>query len=108
MTMKLLMKIGLKVLLNKDYRTSLFKKWFSNIFLVINGYSLYVFFQTNFGLETYVEQLPKHFSDFFFKFRTTNHCLPIETDGWSNNPYNERLCKLCNEHIKLQINIIIY
>jgi hypothetical protein len=33
----------------------------------------------------------------FFKFRTSNHKLPIECGRWQNIERNRRLCKLCQK-----------
>ena len=59
--------------------------------------TIYRIFKTKFGLETYLERLPAKLRNIFFKFRTTNHRLPVETGRWFNVPYDERLCARCNE-----------
>lgn len=34
-----------------------------------------------------------------FRFRTSNHKLPIETGRWNNVPRNQRFCNLCKNNI---------
>ena len=57
---------------------------------------MYRIYQQNFGFENYINKLSPKLRNIFFKFRTTNHHLPIEIGRWHGTPLCERLCTLCN------------
>jgi hypothetical protein len=55
-------------------------------------------FKETFEFEKYLEILDNKYLLDFFKFRTSNHKLPIECGRWQNIERNRRLCKLCQKH----------
>ena len=59
---------------------------------------IYRCFKETFEFEKYLEILDSKYLLDFFKFRTSNHKLPIECGRWQNIERNRRLCKLCQKH----------
>ncbi len=56
----------------------------------------YVNFKTSFCRENYISQLPDVYVINLFKFRCSNHKLPIEIGRYSGMPRQNRICKECN------------
>ncbi|MCG8033764.1 MAG: reverse transcriptase family protein [Candidatus Thiodiazotropha taylori] len=56
---------------------------------------IYFNFKQNFGLEKYFTAMPRKFDILFFKVRTSNHKLPIETGRWDGTEIHDRKCNLC-------------
>ena len=66
----------------------------------------YSAFKTDMCMEKYLTHLPKNYYLSLYKFRTTNHKLPIETGRWEGVPLNERKCPLCNIDIGDEFHFI--
>ena len=56
----------------------------------------YNVFKTELKVETYPTELPIHLAINLFRFRTSNHKLPVETGRWQGIPQSERKCTKCN------------
>ena len=56
----------------------------------------YSIFKTELKFETYLTELPIHLAINLFRFRTSNHKLPVETGRWQGIPQSERKCTKCN------------
>ena len=72
--------------------------WFSRMQLSNKG-KLYNLFKYQFEREDYLTSLPKHLYLPILKFRTANHKFPVETGRWSNIPYVNRKCPLCQNDL---------
>ena len=58
----------------------------------------YSIFKSNTQLEKYLLTMPKHLSMQLYKFRSSNHKLPIETGRWLGIDHHLRKCNLCNRN----------
>lgn len=56
----------------------------------------YFCFKRTFELEKYFITLPSKMYILFFKMRTANHKLPVETGRWDGTERNDRKCLLCS------------
>lgn len=56
----------------------------------------YFCFKQNFTLEKYFIYMPRKLYISFFKIRTGNHKLPIETGRWDGTEIGDRKCPLCS------------
>ena len=70
------------------------KEWRSNIYNSSKGLS-YKLYQEAFELEKYLDFLPHRDSIIFYRFRTGNQILQIETDRWLGLDRQSRYCNLC-------------
>ena len=57
---------------------------------------IYFSFKHKFELEKYFITLPRKLYLHFFKLRTANHKLPIETGRWDGTGIDQRICPLCD------------
>ena len=57
---------------------------------------IYFSFKHKFELEKYFITLPRKLYLQFFKLRTANHKLPIETGRWDGTEIDKRICPLCD------------
>ena len=72
---------------------------------------IYAIFKEKRTLEIYVllHVLPKDLWPEIFKFRTSNHYIPIETGRWNNILVEDRICPLCNKNdIGEEFNYLFY
>jgi hypothetical protein len=56
----------------------------------------YRIFKAKFEFEEYLNILNITDAIRLYRFRTTNHYIPIETGGWRNIDRENRYCNLCN------------
>lgn len=57
----------------------------------------YRIFKSNFGLETYLIDVPLNLRYYVVKFRCRSNKLPVETGSFTDIAYNERFCNKCNK-----------
>ena len=60
---------------------------------------VYKMYKTNHCFEKYLDILPSNLAKVLCKYRTTNHCLPIEKGRHLNIERNLRTCHLCNANL---------
>ena len=84
----------LKITVEQRLKDQYIQKWQSDIHDSSMG-KIYSIFKTEFGLEKYLNILPKKTRTIFIKFRTANHRLPVETGRWCGTPKHERICHIC-------------
>ena len=60
---------------------------------------VYRMYKDEFCFEEYLDVLPNNLRTFLCKFRTTNHCMPIEKGRHLNIERNQRICSLCDKNV---------
>ena len=64
-----------------------------------NKGSNYMILKDRWNQEQYLSILDDKYALDIFKFRTTNHRLPVETGRFYNIPYKDRICTQCHRDI---------
>ena len=57
--------------------------------------NIYKFVKSTFSRSFYIDNLPTFQCKSLIQYLTRNHCLPIETGRWQNNPIVNRKCNEC-------------
>ena len=65
---------------------------------LISKGKIYSIFQEKLTPDKYLLILSEHLWTEIFKFRTSNHYVPIEIGRWKNILVEDRICPLCNKN----------